>query len=63
MYMLIILEIIDIFFYLYRSIAERLLCIVERLSARRRTPEAPIPLTPEEPIPPMDAMSLCFIYN
>ena len=56
MYMLIILEIIDIFFYSQKS-------ITERLSARRRTPEAPIPMMPEAPIPPMDAMSLCVIYN
>ena len=46
MYMLIILDIIDIFcFYSQRS-------ITERLSERRRTPEAPIPQT--------DAVSLCF---
>ena len=46
--MLIILEIIDIFFYSQRSIAERLF-------TRRRTPEAPIP--------PKDVVSLCFVYN
>ena len=56
MYMLIILKIIEIFSYSQRSVAER-------LSARRRTLEAPIPLIPEEPIPPTDAMSLCLIYN
>ena len=48
MYMLIIVEIIDIVFYSQRSMAER-------LSARRRTLEAYIPRT--------DAVSLCFMYN
>ena len=51
MYMLIILEIIDIYFL-----------FIVRLSARRRTPEAPIPLTPESPIPPMDAVNL-FLFT
>ena len=56
MYMLIILEIIEIFFYSQRSIAER-------LSGKRRTPKEPIPSTPNAPIPPTYAVSLCFIYN
>ena len=56
MYMLIILEIIDIFFfYSQRSIAER-------LSVRRRTLEAPIPSTPEAPIPLTDAVIL-FLFK
>ena len=46
--MLIILEIIDIFFYSQRT-------IIERLFARRTTPE--------ELIPPMDAVIIRFIYN
>ena len=57
MYMLIILKIIDIFFfYSQRSMAERLF-------ARWRTENEPIPSIAKAPIPPMDAMSLCFIYN
>ena len=57
MYMLIILEIIDIFFfYSQRSTAMR-------LTARTSIAEAPTPLTPQEPIPSMDAMGLFFIYN
>ena len=57
MYMLIIVEVIDIvFIYLWRSIAER-------LYARWRTAETPIPSTSKAPIPLTDAVSLCFIYN
>ena len=36
--------------------------IAEKLSAKRRTPEAPIPSIPEAPIPPTDAMSL-FLFT
>ena len=56
MYMLRILEIIDIFFF---NSQRR---IIERLSARKRTPEAPITSTPEEPMPPTDAVSL-FLFT
>jgi len=37
--------------------------MAERLAARWRTAEAPTPSTPQAPIPPTDAMSLCFIYS
>ena len=56
MYMLIIVEIIDIFFYSQRSMAMR-------LAARLSIVEASTPSTPQAPIPPTDAVSLCFIYN
>ena len=33
--------------------------MARKLAARSTTPEAPTPLTPQAPIPPTDALSLC----